>query len=61
MVPERRGHGYAFDLLAEATHLLVVERADRIVAGTDVTNIPIAATELQARGPGGRPRSGVHR
>ena len=35
VVPEHRGHGYAYDLLVEATHMLVDEGADRIVAGTD--------------------------
>jgi RimJ/RimL family protein N-acetyltransferase len=44
VVPEQRGHGYAYDLLAEATRLLAAEGADRIVAGTDVTNTPMAAT-----------------
>ncbi|KAA2263414.1 GNAT family N-acetyltransferase [Solihabitans fulvus] len=44
VVPEHRGNGYAYDLLVEATHHLVAEGADRIVAGTDVTNLPMAAT-----------------
>jgi RimJ/RimL family protein N-acetyltransferase len=48
VVPEHRGHGYAYDLLAEATHLLVAEGADRIVAGTDVTNTPMAAAFAKA-------------
>lgn len=51
VVPEHRGHGYAYDLLAEATHLLVSEGADRIVADTDVTNTPMAATFAKARYP----------
>jgi len=51
VVPEHRGHGYACDLLAEATHLLVSEGADRIVADTDVTNTPMAATFAKARYP----------
>ena len=51
VVPEHRGHGYAYDLLAEATHLLVGEGADRIVADTDVTNTPMAATFAKARYP----------
>lgn len=51
VVPEHRGHGYAYDLLVEATHLLVTERADRIVAGTDVTNTPMAATFAKAGYP----------
>ncbi len=42
VVPEHRGHGYAYDLLVEATHDLVGYGADRIVAGTDVGNIGMA-------------------
>ena len=42
VVPEQRGHGYALDLLAEATHLLAAEGATKIVAGTDVPNVPMA-------------------
>ena len=44
VLPEQRGHGYAYDLLVEATRLLVAEGADRIIANTDVTNLPMAAT-----------------
>jgi RimJ/RimL family protein N-acetyltransferase len=51
VVPEHRGHGYAYDLLVEATHLLVSEGADRIVAGTDVTNTPMAAAFAKAGYP----------
>lgn len=51
VLPEHRGHGYAYDLLAEATHLLVGEGADRIVASTDVTNTPMAATFARAGYP----------
>ena len=51
VVPEQRGHGYAYDLLAEATRLLVAEGADRIVAATDVTNLPMAATFAKASYP----------
>ncbi|MGK5499366.1 GNAT family N-acetyltransferase [Streptomyces sp. URMC 125] len=43
VVPEQRGHGYAYDLLVECTHRLVAEGADRIAAATDVTNTPMAA------------------
>jgi RimJ/RimL family protein N-acetyltransferase len=42
VVPEQRGHGYALDLLAEATHMLAAEGAEKIVAGTDVGNVPMA-------------------
>jgi RimJ/RimL family protein N-acetyltransferase len=48
VVPEQRGHGYAYDLLAEATHLLAGEGADRVVAGTDVTNVPMARAFARA-------------
>jgi RimJ/RimL family protein N-acetyltransferase len=51
VVPEHRGHGYAYDLLAEATHLLVSEGADRIVASTDVPNAPMAASFARAGYP----------
>jgi GNAT superfamily N-acetyltransferase len=51
VVPEQRGHGYAYDLLAEATRLLMAEGADRIVASTDVTNTPMAATFAKAGYP----------
>jgi RimJ/RimL family protein N-acetyltransferase len=51
VLPERRGHGYAYDLLVEATQLLVAEGADRIVANTDVTNVPMAATFAKAGYP----------
>jgi RimJ/RimL family protein N-acetyltransferase len=42
VVPEQRGHGYALDLLAETTHMLAAEGAEKIVAGTDVANVPMA-------------------
>ncbi|MBL3669672.1 GNAT family N-acetyltransferase [Streptomyces sp. M2CJ-2] len=42
-MPEHRGHGYAHDLLVEATHKLPDEGVDRIVAGTDQTNVLMAA------------------
>jgi len=51
VVPEQRGHGYAYDLLAEATRLLAAEGADRIVASTDITNLPMAATFAKAGYP----------
>ncbi|WP_406724304.1 GNAT family N-acetyltransferase [Streptomyces sp. GD-15H] len=43
VVPEHRGHGYAYDLLVEATHKLADESVDRVVAGTDQTNVLMAA------------------
>ncbi|NUW41276.1 GNAT family N-acetyltransferase [Nonomuraea rhodomycinica] len=51
VVPEHRGNGYAYDLLAEATHLLVAEGVERIVAGTDQGNLPMAATFAKAGYP----------
>jgi len=51
VLPGHRGHGYAYDLLVEATQLLVAEGADRIVANTDVTNPPMAATFAKAGYP----------
>ncbi|QSB12627.1 GNAT family N-acetyltransferase [Natronosporangium hydrolyticum] len=51
VVPEHRGHGYAYDLLVEATHLLAEQGVDRIVAGTDQTNLPMAATFARAGYP----------
>jgi RimJ/RimL family protein N-acetyltransferase len=43
VVPEKRGHSYGYDLLVEATNLLVAEGAEHIAADTDVSNVPMAA------------------
>lgn len=51
VVPEQRGHGYAFDLLAECTHDLVGYGATRIIAGTDQGNTPMAANFARAGYP----------
>ncbi|WP_328645087.1 GNAT family N-acetyltransferase [Amycolatopsis sp. NBC_00348] len=51
VVPGQRGHGYAYDLLVEATHDLVAQGADRIVAATDVPNIPMAKAFAKAGYP----------
>jgi RimJ/RimL family protein N-acetyltransferase len=51
VVPSQRGHGYSYDLLAEATHLLAREGADTIDADTDTTNTPMAATFARAGYP----------
>jgi GNAT superfamily N-acetyltransferase len=51
VVPELRGHGHAYDLLVEATHLLVGEGVDEIIAETDTTNTPMAATFARAGYP----------
>jgi RimJ/RimL family protein N-acetyltransferase len=41
--PPHRGHGYARDLLIEATRILNAEGAGEIVADTDLANVPMAA------------------
>jgi RimJ/RimL family protein N-acetyltransferase len=51
VVPEHRGNGYAYDLLAEATHLLAAQGVDRIIASTDMTNVPMANTFAKAGYP----------
>ena len=51
VVPEQRGNHYAYDLLVEATHLLVERDADQLVADTDATNLPMAATFARAGYP----------
>jgi GNAT superfamily N-acetyltransferase len=51
VVPEQRGHGYAYDLLAECTHVLAEHGADRIHAATDFGNAPMAATFAKAGYP----------
>ncbi len=60
VVPEQRGHGYAFDLLVEATHRLAAEGVDRIVAATDVTNLPMAANFARAGYPIAEERIDLH-
>jgi ribosomal protein S18 acetylase RimI-like enzyme len=51
VVPEQRGHGYAYDLLVECTHLLVAEGLTNIHGETDATNLPMAANFAKARYP----------
>ncbi|WP_460403280.1 GNAT family N-acetyltransferase [Actinophytocola sediminis] len=51
VVPGQRGHGYAFDLLVEATRILQTENAGQITAETDTTNTPMAATFARAGYP----------
>ncbi|TGN75455.1 N-acetyltransferase [Streptomyces bauhiniae] len=43
VVPEQRGHGYAYDLLADCTRFLAARGADFIAAATDQGNFPMAA------------------
>lgn len=51
VLPAQRGHGYAYDLLVEATHRLVEVGAESIVAATDQGNAPMAATFARAGYP----------
>lgn len=51
VVPEQRGHGYAFDLLAESTHFLSDRGAEHIIAATDVGNTPMASNFAKAGYP----------
>ncbi|MGW1074739.1 GNAT family N-acetyltransferase [Streptomyces sp. NPDC002537] len=51
VVPEQRGHGYAYDLLVECTHDLVAEGATRIAGATDQGNFPMAANFAKAGYP----------
>jgi RimJ/RimL family protein N-acetyltransferase len=49
VVPEHRGRGYVDDLLGACTRVLTVEQnAERIVANTDVGNVPMAAAFARA-------------
>ncbi|MFI6013198.1 GNAT family N-acetyltransferase [Streptomyces sp. NPDC051243] len=51
VVPEQRGHGYAYDLLAECTHHLVRHGAEFITGATDQGNFPMAANFARAGFP----------
>ncbi|MFB7512614.1 GNAT family N-acetyltransferase [Streptomyces sp. NPDC056144] len=51
VVPEQRGHGYAYDLLAECTHYLVAQGAEFISGATDRGNFPMAANFAKAGFP----------
>ncbi|MGW1974049.1 GNAT family N-acetyltransferase [Streptomyces sp. NPDC001889] len=51
VVPEQRGHGYAYDLLAECTHVLAGHGARFIAGATDRTNLPMAAHFARAGHP----------
>jgi len=51
VVLEHRGHGYAYDLLAEATTSWPAKAQTGLFADTDVTNTPMAATFAKARYP----------
>ncbi|MET8827347.1 GNAT family N-acetyltransferase [Streptomyces sp. NPDC004610] len=51
VLPERRGHGYAYDLLADCTHFLAEHGAEFIAAATDRGNFPMAAAFRRAGYP----------
>jgi len=51
VVPEQRGHGYGYDLLVEATHILVENGAETISGATDLGNAPMAAAFARAGYP----------
>ncbi|MFE9293982.1 GNAT family N-acetyltransferase [Streptomyces niveus] len=51
VVPEQRGHGYAYDLLAECTNVLAETGATFIAAATDQGNFPMAAQFARAGYP----------
>ncbi|MDY0815821.1 GNAT family N-acetyltransferase [Kitasatospora purpeofusca] len=60
VLPEHRGHGYAYDLLAECTRILVEQGADFITGATDRTNHPMAANFARAGFPVVRERINLH-
>lgn len=51
VLPARRGHGYAYDLLVECTRFLVEQGAQTIGAATDQGNFPMAAHFTRAGYP----------
>jgi len=51
VVPEQRGHGYAYELLADCTRQLVASGAGSIAASTDLGNAPMAAAFARAGYP----------
>ncbi|MFC7589922.1 GNAT family N-acetyltransferase [Nonomuraea antimicrobica] len=48
VVPEHRGRGLVNDLLARGTRTLAEAGLERIVAATDITNVPTAEAFLRA-------------
>ncbi|KOG21265.1 MULTISPECIES: GNAT family N-acetyltransferase [Streptomyces] len=60
VVPEQRGRGYAYDLLAECTHFLVEQGAEFISGATDQGNFPMAANFARAGFPVERERINFH-
>ncbi|MFJ1967789.1 GNAT family N-acetyltransferase [Streptomyces sp. NPDC087903] len=51
VLPQQRGHGYAYDLLAECTHFLVEHGAEFVAGATDQGNHPMAAQFARAGYP----------
>ncbi|MFF8288596.1 GNAT family N-acetyltransferase [Streptomyces sp. NPDC016309] len=51
VLPEHRGRGYAYDLLAECTHFLAERGAAFIAGATDQGNTPMAANFTKAGYP----------
>ncbi|MFE3581117.1 GNAT family N-acetyltransferase [Streptomyces vinaceus] len=60
VVPEQRGRGYAYDLLAECTHVLVEQGAQYVSGATDRGNFPMAANFAKAGFPVVRERINFH-
>ncbi|AZM46709.1 GNAT family N-acetyltransferase [Streptomyces sp. WAC 06738] len=60
VLPEHRGHGYSYDLLAECTHFLVERGAEFVSAATDRGNFPMAANFAKAGYPVVRERVNFH-
>ncbi|MFG3053683.1 GNAT family N-acetyltransferase [Kitasatospora sp. NPDC048239] len=56
VLPEHRGRGYAYDLLAECTHFLVEQGAESVNGATDRSNTPMAANFAKAGFPVTRER-----
>ncbi|TKT04353.1 GNAT family N-acetyltransferase [Streptomyces lasalocidi] len=51
VLPEHRGHGYGFDLLAECTHHLAAHGAESVAAATDQGNAPMVSHFARAGYP----------
>ncbi|MER7762890.1 GNAT family N-acetyltransferase [Streptomyces sp. NPDC097619] len=60
VLPEHRGRGYAYDLLAECTHVLAEQGAEFVTGATDQGNFPMAANFAKAGFPVVRERLNFH-
>ncbi|MER6631375.1 GNAT family N-acetyltransferase [Streptomyces sp. NPDC000987] len=60
VLPEQRGHGYAYDLLVECTRFLAEQGADFVAAATDRANTPMAAHFARVGYPVVRERVNFH-